>query len=104
MVMYVVMLWLILALSTEKSKLSSAGNMTRKSVDDPTSFSSRRQPDSFGRYERRLCAKLLEELMNADDGEAFFSPVDVKEVCSVSYVYQMPFCWGGVLFLNVKSC
>lgn len=65
---------------TEKNKASRAGISSRRSIGDPTAFSSRRKSDTFGRYERRLCSKVLEELMNADDGLPFLLPVDVRVV------------------------
>eukprot|EP00794_Sanderia_malayensis_P020094 gene20094-22064_t len=54
--------------------------VTRHSIGDPTSRTSLRHADGFGRYERRLCGKITEELMAADDGVPFLLPVDIKVV------------------------
>ena len=75
----------MLFLFAEKKKTSRTGISSRRSIGDPTAFSSRRKSDTFGRYERRLCSKVLEELINADDGEPFLLPVDVRVVSYFSY-------------------
>ncbi|XP_065062653.1 bromodomain adjacent to zinc finger domain protein 1A-like isoform X2 [Rhopilema esculentum] len=59
---------------------SRPGAGSRRSIGDPTANSSRRKSENFGRYERRLCSKLVEELLAADDAEPFLLPVDTKVV------------------------
>ena len=56
-----------------------SGTSSRKSVGDPTAISSRRS-SAFGRYERRLCSKIVEEMIPADDAAPFILPVDTRAV------------------------
>ena len=66
---------------------SRSGTGSRRSIGDPTANSSRRKSENFGRYERRLCSKLVEELLAADDAEPFLLPVDTRVVrSSINFV------------------
>ena len=56
-----------------------SGTSSRKSIGDPTAISSRRS-SAFGRYERRLCSKIVEELISAEDAVPFILPVDTRAV------------------------
>ncbi len=67
-------------LSSENKPKKQPTKSDRKSIGDPTAHNSRRQSDPFGRYERRICSKILEELLASDDAEPFLMPVDVRVV------------------------